>query len=128
MKIIIHISILLILFLVLCPGCFILDNAGEQIYAKGKYTIRKKNILSYYNASPDLFVKTEKGEIKINLSPYAISERMAQEKITEIEIRQINTDSIQIFFSSSDSAYQVKKQVIPLNVKNAVDSILAKIH
>ena len=43
---------------------------GDLLYKDGKYSIRKKNIVSYYQASPDLFVKTDKGEVKINLNGF----------------------------------------------------------
>ena len=43
---------------------------GDLLYKEGKYSIRKKNIVSHYQASPDLFVKTDKGEVKINLNGF----------------------------------------------------------
>ncbi len=106
-------------------GCFIFSNEGEQLYSKGKYRITKKNLMSYYLASPDLYVKTEKGEVRINLNPYGEKNRMAQEKITSIEIKEITKDSLQIYFFSNDTSYNIKSQKIEINVKKAVDSILS---
>ncbi len=81
--------------------------------------------MSYYLASPDLYVKTEKGEVRINLNPYGEKNRMAQEKITSIEIKEITKDSLQIYFFSNDTSYNIKSQKIEINVKKAVDSILS---
>ncbi|MBA2250550.1 MAG: hypothetical protein H0W12_10230 [Chitinophagaceae bacterium] len=80
--------------------------------------------MSYYLASPDLFVKTEKGEVKINLNPYG-KKRIAQEKIVSVELNEITNDSIQIIFFSNDTSHDFKTQVINLNVKQATDSILS---
>ena len=99
--------------------------AGDLLYKQGKYSIRKKNIVSYYQASPDLFVKTDKGEVKINLNGFG-KRLIAQEKITGIIITNITNDSIQIHFTASDSTLQVKEEFIGVNIKYAVDSILSK--
>ena len=99
-----------------------LFSKGELLYSKGKYTIRKKNLMSYYLASPDLFVKTNNGEVKINLNPYS-KNKIAQEKITGTEINEINADSIQIHFTSKQPSQGIQSQFIYLNVKQAVDSI-----
>lgn len=97
---------------------------GDLLYKEGKYSIRKKNIVSYYQASPDLFVQTDKGEVKINLNGFG-NRLIAQEKITGITITNITDDSVQIHFTATDSALQVKEEFIGVNVKYAVDSILA---
>ena len=97
---------------------------GELLYKDSKYCIRKKNIVSYYQASPDLFVSTDKGEVKINLNGFS-KRLIAQEKITGITITNITGDSVQIHFSTSDTALQVKEEFIGVNIKYAVDSILA---
>ena len=99
---------------------------GDLICKKGKYSIRKKNIVSYYQASPDLFVNTEKGEVKINLNGFG-KRQIAQEKITGITITDITNDSIQIHFTASDSTLKVKQEFIGVNIKYAVDSILANV-
>jgi len=98
---------------------------GDLLYKDSKYSIRKKNIVSYYQASPDLFVKTDKGEVKINLNGFG-KRLIAQEKITGITITNITEDSLQIHFTASDSTLQVKEEFIGVNIKYAVDSILAK--
>lgn len=98
---------------------------GDLLYKEGKYSIRKKNIVSYYQASPDLFVNTEKGEVKINLNGFGKC-LIAQEKITGITIINITNDSVQIHFTASDSTLQIKEEFIGVNIKYAVDSILAK--
>ena len=97
---------------------------GDLLYKDGKYSIRKKNIVSYYQASPDLFVKTDKGEVKINLNGFG-KRLIAQEKITSIAITNITGDSVQIHFTASDTALRVKEEFIGVNIKYAVDSILA---
>ncbi len=99
--------------------------SGDLLYKEGKYSIRKKNIVSYYQASPDLFVKTDKGEVKINLNGFG-KRLIAQEKITGITITNITDDSVQIHFTAGDSTLQVKEEFIGVNIKYAVDSILAK--
>lgn len=103
--------------IILC-GC-----QGDLLYKDSKYSIRKKNIVSYYHASPDLFVKTDKGEVKINLNGFG-KRLIAQEKITGITITNITADSVQIHFTASDSTLQVKEEFIGVNIKYAVDSIL----
>lgn len=117
--------IILCFLLISAAGCYIFSNEGKQLYSKGKYTIKKKNLMSYYLASPDLFVKTAKGEVRINLNPYGNKDRMAQEKISSIEIKEITNDSLQIDFFSNDTSYYIKSQRIGINVKLAVDSILS---
>ena len=97
---------------------------GDLLYKDGKYSIRKKNIVSYYQASPDLFVKTDKGEVKINLNGFG-KRLIAQEKITGIAITNVTDDSVQIHFTATDSTLQVKEEFIGVNIKYAVDSILA---
>ena len=97
---------------------------GDLLYKDGKYSIRKKNIVSYYQASPDLFVKTDKGEVKINLNGFG-KRLIAQEKITGITITNITNDSVQIHFTTNDSTLRVKEEFIGVNIKYAVDSILA---
>ena len=97
---------------------------GELLYKDSKYSIRKKNIVSYYQASPDLFVNTDKGEVKINLNGFG--ERLIpQEKITGITITNVTNDSVQIHFTASDTTLRVKEEFIGVNIKYAVDSILA---
>ena len=103
---------------------FLCSCQGDLLYKNGKYSIRKKNIVSYYQASPDLFVKTDKGEVKINLNGFG-KRLIAQEKITGIAIKNITADSVQIHFTASDSTLQVKEEFIGVNIKYAVDSILA---
>ena len=97
---------------------------GDLLYKEGKYSIRKKNIVSYYQASPDLFVKTNKGEVKINLNGFG-KRLIAQEKITGITITNITNDSVQIHFTASDTALRVKEEFIGVNIKYTLDSILA---
>jgi hypothetical protein len=97
---------------------------GDLLYKKGKYSIRKKNIVSYYQASPDLFVNNDKGEVKINLNGFG-KRLIAQEKITGIIITNITDDSVQIQFTASDTSLQIKEEFIGVNIKYAVDSILA---
>lgn len=120
-----RLQLTIILFLaIVSGGCFIFDKEGELLYQKGKYSIRKKNIISYYQASPDLFVATDKGEVKINLNGFG-KRQIAQEKITHIELKEINNDSIQIYFSTTDKEAPVKNETISVNIKYAVDSILS---
>ena len=107
-------------------SCNIFSDKGDVLFSKGKYTIAKKKLMSYYLASPDLYVKTERGEVKINLNPYAGKNRMAQEKISNVEIKEISNDSIQIDFISHDTLYRYPRQTIYINVKKAVDSITNK--
>ncbi len=118
------ISLLVAMLSCIIPGCFIFSSEGELLYTKGKYTIRKKNLMSYYKASPDLFVATEKGEVKINLNGFGNIE-IPQEKITGIEIKEINNDSIQIYFTATDTQLLIKNEIIGVNIKYAVDSIQA---
>lgn len=80
--------------------------------------------MSYYKASPDLFVATEKGEVKINLNGFGNIE-IPQEKITGIDIKEINNDSIQIYFTATDTQLLIKNEIIGVNIKYAVDSIQA---
>lgn len=98
---------------------------GKLLYKEGKYSIRKKNIVSYYQASPDLFVHTDKREVKINLNGFG-KRLIAQEKITDVTIRNVTPDSIQIHFTANDSTLKVKEEFIGVNIKYAVDSILAR--
>ena len=97
---------------------------GDLLYKEGKYSIRKKNIVSYYQASPDLFVDTDSGQVKINLNRFG-KRLIPQEKITTIKIAQVSGDSIRIHFSSGDTRLKIKDEFISVNVKRAVDSISA---
>ncbi len=103
---------------------FSCDNTGKLLYKAGKYSIRKKNIVSYYKASPDLFVDTGSGEVKINLNRFG-KRLIPQEKITTITIAQVANDSILIHFSTSDTHIKIKDEFIGVNIKRVVDSILA---
>lgn len=96
---------------------------GELLYKDDKFSIRKKNIVSYYQASPDLFVKTEHGEVKINLNGFG-KRLIPQEKINKVTITNITDDSVQIHFTASDTTLRVKEEFIGVNIKYAVDSIL----
>ncbi|MEO9211484.1 MAG: hypothetical protein ABI208_10315 [Ginsengibacter sp.] len=105
-------------------GIFLFSCQGKVLYQNGNYTIRKKNLVSYYKASPDLFVKTLQGDVKINLNGFG--ERLIpQEKINDISITEINDDSILIQFISNDYNLPIREEFVSLNVKHAVDSILA---
>lgn len=121
-----HQRILLILVLLLAlaqSGCLLFDSQGELIYQQGKYAIRKKKLLSYYNASPDLIVSTGKTTVKINLNAFG-KRQIPQEKIDHVQMVQVNADSLQIIFSSNDTTRRFTKESISLNVTRAVDSIL----
>ncbi len=98
---------------------------GDLLYKEGKYSIRKKNIVSYYKSSPDLFVETNKGEVQINLNGFGKA-LIPQEKITGVTITNITNDSVQIHFTASDTLLKVRDEFIGVNIKYAVDSILAK--
>lgn len=115
------ITVLFFTATVLCSCC------GELLYKEGKYSIRKKNIVSYYQASPDLFVQTDKGEVKISLNGFG-KRLITQEKITGISPTNITDDSVQIHFTASDTALRIKEEFIGVNIKYAVDSILATRH
>ena len=116
--------VIVLILAALFAGCFIFNDEGKLLYKKGKYSIRKKTLMSYYQASPDLFVATDKGEVKINLNGFGKRE-IPQEKITGIEIKEINEDSIQIYFTATDTQLLIKNEAIGVNVKYAVDSIQA---
>lgn len=103
---------------------FLCSCRGDLLYKEGRYSIRKKNIVSYYQASPDLFVNTDRGEVKINLNGFG-KRLIAQEKITAVTITNVTDDSVQIQFTASDTSLQVKEEFIGVNIKYAVDSILA---
>jgi hypothetical protein len=118
---------LIIICGVVFNSCFLLDDSGEILYSKDIYTIRKKNLFSYYKASPDLFVATDKGEIKINLNAFG-KINIAQEKITHIDIRQITPDSVDIYCSTNDTTVAMKEEIFHINIKKAVDSILLQQH
>lgn len=79
--------------------------------------------MSYYNASPDLFVKTGEREVRINLNGFG-KRLIPQEKITHVEINEITKDSLQIVFNASDTSLSYQREIINLNVTYAVDSIL----
>lgn len=116
------IEILIIIFLI---AAISISCKGDLLYKEGKYSIRKKNIVSYYKSSPDLFVETDNGEVKINLNGFGKS-LIPQEKITGVTIEKVNNDSVQIHFTASDSSLKVKNEFIGVNIKYAVDSILTK--
>lgn len=103
---------------------FLCSCQGDLLYKDSKYSIRKKNIVSYYQASPDLFVNTDKGEVKINLNGFG-KRLIPQEKIAGITITNITDDSVQIHFTASDTALRIREEFIGVNIKYAVDSILA---
>lgn len=105
-------------------ACVLFNEEGELLYKQGRYSIYKKNLISYYNASPDLIVATDKGNIKINLNAFG-KRTIPQEKINKISITEINKDSIQIHFTSFDTALLQKHEYISLNVQRTIDSILA---
>ncbi|CAN5822898.1 hypothetical protein BH10BAC2_BH10BAC2_38040 [soil metagenome] len=106
-------------------GCFLFSNDGELLYQQGRYSIRKKNLVSYYNASPDLFVQTVKGDIKINLNGFS-KRLIPQEKISTVSIAAINADSISIHFTTKDSFAKIKEEWIIVNVTKVIDSIAIK--
>lgn len=105
-------------------SCNLFSSEGDLIYRQGRYSIYKKNLISYYNASPDLVVSTNNGDIKINLNAFG-RRTIPQEKISSTIINEINADSIEISFTTSDTSLPVKEEFISLNVTHAIDSILA---
>lgn len=105
-------------------SCNLFSSEGDLIYRQGRYSIYKKNLISYYNASPDLVVSTNNGDIKINLNAFG-RRTIPQEKISSTIINEINADSIEICFTASDTSLPVKEEFISLNVTHAIDSILA---
>lgn len=111
----------------LLNGCFLFSNKGELLYQKGKYSIRKKNLVSYYQASPDLFVQTAGREIRINLNAFG-KRRIPQEKIDSIVIRETDADAVIIHFITTDSSALVKEEYISLNITKVIDSIIAQTH
>lgn len=112
----------LFVIILLMMSCLFFNSEGELIYEKGPYSIRKKNLISYYNASPDLFVKTKEREVRINLNGFG-KRLIPQEKITQVEINEITKDSLQIVFHTTDTSVSYQTEVINLNVTHAVDSI-----
>jgi len=108
-------------------GCLLFSSKGELLYEKGRYSIRKKNLVSYYQASPDLFVQTADREIKINLNAFG-KRRIPQEKIAGITINEINADSVIIHFTTADTSAFIKEEYISLNITRAIDSIAAQTH
>lgn len=114
---------MLLLLSFVSAGCFLFESRGELIYQEGKYSIRKKNLVSYYNASPDLYVQTEKGEVKINLNGFG-KRLIAQEKIATAEIYEIGDDFLQIHFTTNDTSGPFKDEYISFNVRRTVDSIV----
>jgi hypothetical protein len=108
-------------------GCFLFSSKGELLYENGRYSIRKKNLVSYYQASPDLFVHTADREIKINLNAFG-ERRIPQEKIAGITINEINADSVMIHFTTADSTALIKEEYISINITKAIDSIAAQTH
>lgn len=117
-----HRIVVPLLLILIMPGCFLFEQEGKLILQKGKYTIRQKPLVSYYKASPDLFVATEKGTVKINLNGFG-KIIIPQEKITSASIREIGKDTIEIYFSSTDTTQQ-NQELIIVPVTYAVDSIL----
>lgn len=97
---------------------------GKVLYQNGNYTIRKKTVLNFNNESPDLYIRTIKGEIKINLDEFG-EHLIPQEKITDINITQINDDSILIQFTSDDYELPIREEFVSINIRNAIDSALA---
>ncbi|MFZ4056557.1 MAG: hypothetical protein ACOYKE_00390 [Ferruginibacter sp.] len=116
--------VLLSFILFTITGCFFFESKGKLLFKEGKYSIRKKNLVSYYNTSPDLFIETPKGAVKINLNGYG-TRKIPQEKITTIRLLEITPDSIQLFFSSTDVNAREKAETFMLNTKKLADSVLA---
>lgn len=110
------IYMLLILFLVGCK-----DN---PIFQKGRYSISKKKLVSYYSASPDLYVKTDSGTAKINLNPFYVN-HIPQEKIETISLTEVGKDSIYLVFGrSAKNGLPAEADSFGINIKYCVDSIL----
>ena len=98
----------------------------EPIYLNGKYSIYKKKLMSYYAASPDLFVKTDSGTAKINLNPFS-GNHIPQEKIEMIEITEVGNDSVNICFTAQKAPESLTvKDSFGVNIKYCLDSILSK--
>jgi hypothetical protein len=57
--------------------------------------------VSYYLASPNLYVKHNGKQIKINLNGKGTKPTIPQEKIDAVTIDEIGTDSIHITFTST---------------------------
>lgn len=108
--------------IMLLSGCFLFSSKGELLYEKGRYSIRKKNLVSYYQASPDLFVKNDEQEIRINLNAFG-KRLIAQEKIDSISITNITIDSLAVYFSTKDTTRPVTEECITFNITKVIDSI-----
>lgn len=108
-------------------SCTLFSDKGDLLYKQGDYSIYKKNLMSYYNASPDLYVQTANGEIKINLNAFG-KRSIPQEKIDDITINEINADSVIIHFTTADSTALIKEESISINITRAIDSIASQKH
>lgn len=110
--------------IILAIGFFFCSCQGKILYQNGNYTIRKKAFFSYYNVAPDLYIRTLKGEVKINLNEFG-EHLIPQEKISDINITQINDDSILIQFISNDYDLPIREEYVSVNIRNAIDSALS---
>ena len=93
----------------------------REIYSDDKYTIQLKPIVSYYQASPDLIVKTDSGDFKVNLNGFGKA-LIPQEKIGGVTLTKVTVDSLIIHFVADTSFKQAKEEWFYLNIPNAIDT------
>lgn len=99
----------------------LLSCVAEEIYKDDKYTIQLKPLVSYYKASPDLIVKTDSGDYKVNLNAFGKT-LIPQEKIAAAYLIQLDEDSLIIHFIADSSYKQFKEEWFFLNIQNSIDT------
>lgn len=105
----------------LIESCTLLSNKGQLLYKQGEYSIYQKNLVSYYNASPDLYVQRNGKSYQINLNAFG-KRIIPQEKIEHIAIRTINKDSV-IVDCSGHLYDTLREEHFHLNITSIIDSL-----
>jgi hypothetical protein len=87
--------------------------------------LKKGNVFELLRASPDLYVKTPEGEVKIDLNNYG-KFLPPQQKIKSAAVTVVSKDSIDILFTKADTTTIQITETIGINIKKAIESLVAK--
>ena len=110
-----------VLFILIFLGVLLTIGCNPRvIYEDDKYKVQDFPLfMSYYQASPDLFVKTDSGTYRIKLSWFGKT-IIPQERVSSVVLRPLTHDSLSINLIADTIWKKEPQQNFTINVSEGV--------